>query len=249
MTFPTLDSLGCEVLVLYAYSGAAVFAEQQTVLAQTLGADERARSERFHFEDDRRTYVVAHALLRRALSAQSGLPAAAFSFVAGEHGRPEIEAPLAARSLRFNLSHTRGLVACALTLHADIGVDVETADRRTDLQAVGRRVFSARELLQLQALPEPDQRTRFFDLWTLKEAYIKAIGKGLSAPLRSISFDAAALDPVPVHFDPDVADDAQSWCIRRHLPGPAHRMAVAWRGQRAQLIRFVEVGAAELLTA
>ncbi len=249
MTLPALHSLACEVAVFFARSEVTLSSAQQAVLAAVLSRDERARAERFRFDEDRRTYVIAHALLRRALAAQASVPADSFVFRVGEHGRPELEQPQGARRLRFNLSHTRGCVVVAVTYHADIGVDVESVERRVEHEPVGRRVFSDAELHELQALPAQQQRARFFDLWTLKEAYIKAIGQGLSAPLRAITFTAAAPDPVPVRFDPPITDDAAAWTLRRHVPFAGYRIAVAWRGDHAQRVRFIETTAEALLTA
>jgi 4'-phosphopantetheinyl transferase len=168
-------------------------------------------------------------------------------FVAAEHGRPELAAPEQACAWRFNLSHTRGLVACGVAREREIGVDVEHVDRRVELLAVARHVFSPREIAGLEALSGEAQRSRFFDLWTLKEAYIKAIGKGLAAPLRAITFAAETADPVPVHFDVEARDDASSWCFRRHQPGSQHRLAVALRATATAAVSFNEIALDQLL--
>jgi len=205
-----------------------------------LSEDERARHARFKFESDRDIYLVAHALVRRMLSNLTGAASDALQFVAGEHGRPEIVAPGPAAAFRFNLSHTHGLVACAVTREADIGVDVEYVERKVDVLNVADHVFSVREVEGLAALSGEAQRERFFELWTLKEAYIKAIGKGLSAPLRSITFEPDQPDPVPVRFGPEVADDHARWCLRRFHVGPVHRLALAVAADPAAVIECRE---------
>ncbi|HKU42779.1 MAG TPA: 4'-phosphopantetheinyl transferase superfamily protein [Polyangiales bacterium] len=231
---------GLDACVSYAFPSTILEAHSREVLIAQLSDEERTRHARFRFESDRDIYLVAHVLTRRMLSALTGVPAAALEFLAGEHGRPEICAPDAARPYRFNLSHTHGLVACGVTRERDIGVDVELCSRKVELLGVARQVFSPQEIAGLTALEGLAQRERFFELWTLKEAYIKAIGKGLSAPLRSITFEPAASDPVPVRFDRDVADDHSRWCLRRFRVGDEHRLALALAADRSALVHCAE---------
>jgi 4'-phosphopantetheinyl transferase len=129
----------------------------------------------------------------------------------------------------------------------DVGVDVEKTDRTVELLLVGERVFSAHEMQALRALSSVEQRHRFFDLWTLKEAYIKAIGMGLAAPLRAITFHAERPDPVPVVFGPEANDDGARWRLRRFVPTTEHRLALCWQGHDANAVRCVKMSAADLL--
>jgi 4'-phosphopantetheinyl transferase len=241
------DQLDGVSRVLYARPEVILASADRAALLACLSQDERERYARFHFDEDRDIYLVAHALTRRLLAATAHVEAAELRFRATEHGRPEIAGPEPALALRFNLTHTRGLVACGVTRDSDIGVDAERVDRHVQLLGVGRHVFSKREMAGLEALQGEDQRQRFFDLWTLKEAYVKATGKGLGSPLRAITFLPSAVDPVPVHFDPEVSDDPADWCFRRHVPSPNLRLAAALRaGCRAE-ISFREIDSAELL--
>ena len=178
-----------------------------------LDAEERDRADRFAFAADRTIYMAAHALLRWMLSEATGLPAARWRFVTGPFGKPELAEPLPGTRLRFNLSHTRGLAACALALH-DVGVDVERSDRTVDL-SLADHYFAPEEQRLLKAAPSGERRRLFFQLWTLKEAFIKATGEGLSRPLDSFAFSLA---PVRIAFaDGDrraggeVARDWQFW--------------------------------------
>jgi 4'-phosphopantetheinyl transferase len=241
------EHVDCVTRVLYARPELILASADRAALLACLSKEERDRYTRFHFDPDRDTYLVAHALTRRLLAATAQVDAAELRFKATEHGRPEIAGPEPALALRFNLSHTRGLVACGVTRESDIGVDVEHVDRHVQLLGVGRHVFSKREMAGLEALEGEDQRQRFFDLWTLKEAYVKATGKGLASPLRSITFSPDQVDPVPVHFDPEVSDDPAAWCFRRHAPSPNLRLAAALRAGSAAEISFREIDGAELL--
>lgn len=188
-----------------------------------LSADERARHDRFWFPRDRRDYAAAHALLRTTLSAYSGEPPASWRFETAAGGKPFVVQPC--RRLSFNLSHARGLVACAVAEELDLGVDVERIERPVDVQGVADRFFSTRERAALAALAEGDLRARFFELWTLKEAYLKATGAGLTHPLHSVSFDLEA-DGM-LRFAPPAEVDADRWQFALFEPTPQHRLAVA----------------------
>jgi 4'-phosphopantetheinyl transferase len=175
-----------------------------------------------------------------------GLAPHALRFVASERGRPELAGSAADSGMRFNLSHTRGLVACAIAQTCDVGVDVEQVSRKVELLGVAARVFSPLELNELHALAGAAQRERFFQLWTLKEAYVKAIGKGLAGPLQAISFFPAAPDPVPVRFEPEAADAPENWCFRRCRPDPEFALAAALRAGPSAAISFRELAPGEL---
>ena len=106
------------------------------------------------------------------------------------HGRPEIlDAPPGTPDLRFNISHTDGLIACAVTIGREVGVDVEHIGRHLTHDVAGR-FFAADEVTDLRGLPFEDQQRVFFDYWTLKEAYIKARGFGLALPLGEFRLQA-----------------------------------------------------------
>jgi len=195
--------------------------------------DERARMGRFHFERDREIFLTAHGLLRQVLSVHTGQPARSLTFERGEHGRPELAGP-ASGAVRFNLSHTEGLVTVVVHPTADCGVDVERVGRRTDALKVAERFFSPEEVAGLHAQPAERQRQRFFELWTLKEAYIKARGMGLALPLRRFSFQLDA--PPPIHFtcEPEVDDAPGDWWFHQRAPSDDHLLAVAIRCPREE---------------
>jgi 4'-phosphopantetheinyl transferase len=194
---------------------------------ELISSDERARYQRFHFEHDRHSYLAAHALTRAVLAPLAGQPAPELQFEAGPHGRPELCQPVLSPRLRFNLSHTRGLVACAVALEHAVGVDVEHVDRRADIEQLAPAVFSERERAELLELEDADKRARFFRLWTLKEAYIKAVGKGLSLPLRSITLELPFGEQPRLLFAAPLCDDGAQWWLDVHAPRPGHVLAVA----------------------
>lgn len=176
-----------------------------------LSGEERERYERMPLPGPRLSFVIARALVRCALSNHADVPPQEWRFSLGPHGKPEIAEPSGLPPLRFNLSHTAGLCACAVALDREIGVDVEMTGRRTEKLAIARRFFRPEEAAAVEAEPE-----LFFDYWTLKEAFIKATGRGLSMPLA----EAPSLDSQPA-----------GWRIFRDRPTPRHLSAVAVRNE------------------
>jgi 4'-phosphopantetheinyl transferase len=150
---------------------------------------ERERAARFHFEPERRRYVVTRALVRTTLSRYAPIAPQEWAFSSNPYGRPEIatDDPLA-RRLSFNVSHTTNLVVLGVTCNRALGIDVEDVRSRAPAIEISDRFFSPAEVEDLEALPSEMKLERFFDYWTLKESYIKARGLGLSIPLDQFSF-------------------------------------------------------------
>jgi 4'-phosphopantetheinyl transferase len=126
--------------------------------------------------------------------------------------------------LRFNLSHTPGLVACAVTLNRDIGLDVEASDRHlADIDSM--IAHFARIERQYFSVIDPGQRQKmFYKFWTLKEAYLKAIGKGLALPLNAFGF---ILDGCNIRFTTATGERPAHWQFRLFRPTEQHQLAVA----------------------
>lgn len=198
-----------------------------------LSAEERERLGRFAFDHLKLEYLVTRALCRTVLSAYvDAVAPEQWRFRANAHGRPEIDAGDARPPLRFNLSNARSIVACVITRTADAGIDVEERARSNDLDGIAASHFSASERAAFFALPPDARRTRFFELWTLKEAYIKARGVGLSIDLGEFSF-ALPAQPVRIAFDRHVDDDASHWQFALLDVGAEHQMALSIRDPHA----------------
>jgi 4'-phosphopantetheinyl transferase len=226
-----------------------------------LSEKERARNERYMFEKDRRLGLISRALTRWTLSQYRNVDPAAWEFVENQYGRPEVVPTLPTSSLRpetkhqqasflpveqqpgqhaqlrFNVTHTEGMVACAATENFDIGVDAENIARdRLDCMGIAQGNFAPREIEQIQALPVQAQKGAFFEFWTLKEAYIKARGMGLSLPLDAFAFELRPGSPPCVRFEPPSDEDARAWQFAAFSPTADHRLAVAVRkGYRPDL--------------
>lgn len=192
---------------------------------RVLAAEELERSARHRFERHRRIAIASRVLLRRVLSRYEPVAPSDWRFVVGEHGRPMIAER--GGSLRFSVSHTEGLVACAVACAVDLGVDVERLRRTAPLE-VADRFFAPAEVAALRALPEPARHRRFFDYWTLKECYVKARGLGLALPLGKFSMVLGDGSP-RIEIDPSLGDDGGSWQFAQREPTRAHVLALCVR--------------------
>jgi 4'-phosphopantetheinyl transferase len=193
-----------EIDVWVAWIAEAFDSDLAARCRQVLTADELRRSEKFHFDKDRRRHLVTRALVRYVLSRYGSLPPAAWRFQATEFGRPFVvnDDPVVQR-LSFNLSHSDKVVMMGVAHDAELGIDVEDLQRKVSLD-IATSYFSADEVRQLHALPPARQSRRFLEFWTLKESYVKAQGKGLSIPLDTFGFDLSADDRLVAHFADDL---------------------------------------------
>jgi 4'-phosphopantetheinyl transferase len=210
-------------------------------LLPLLGEEERARFERYRFDKDKLLHLAAHALLRDVLSRHTGELPESWRFEKNKYGKPRVVAPESGIPLEFNLSHTRGMVVCGVSKAGPVGVDVEEPDRRVDCLGICDRFFSPFEADRLRALPESEQRTRFFSYWTLKESYIKARGMGISLPLEKFSFLLEREGRVDIEIDPELNDSAPAWRLGLMRTDSGHHAAFAVRPQEAGRAIRVEV--------
>jgi 4'-phosphopantetheinyl transferase len=201
--------------------------------AALMAPDERARHDRFVFQKDRHQFLVTRGTIRTLIGRVLGVDPADCVFAADAYGRPALRHPPGA-PLAFNISHTRGLVVCALARAREIGVDVEDLQRPVS-HDLARRFFSASEADTLDCLPEPARTARFYDYWTLKEAYIKARGMGLSLPLDGFSMLVDGGGPPSIRFSAQIDDDPATWQFARFSPARRYCGAVAVRRRGADV--------------
>lgn len=202
-----------------------------------LSAAERSRFDRFSRDVDGREYALAHALLRQTLSSFIGSEPEALTFEADFHGKPRLSAPA---DVSFSLSHTKGLVACAVARGRELGIDAEATDRRIDVEGVASRYFTERETGYITAGQGEKRLERFLEVWTLKEAFLKATGRGLSQPLDAISFDLEENETIRYSLSPDSADSGWQFAVFR--PTTRHVLAVGtpWLGAPAAITVLVD---------
>jgi 4'-phosphopantetheinyl transferase len=143
----------------------------------TLSAEERQRAERFVFPRDRLAYVLAHGALREVLARYLRTAPEDLEFTVGAQGKPRIVQTFT--DLRFNLSHSDGLALIAVTRGREVGVDVERVVDDILFEEIARAYFEPQEVWDLRIAPPHERVLRFFELWTRKEASLKASGLGL----------------------------------------------------------------------
>jgi 4'-phosphopantetheinyl transferase len=216
----------------------AVGAEELESLARGLAPDERERAAAFALEAARRRFIVTRALLRRSLSRYADVAPEGWVFSRGPHGKPRLDGAQAALGLCFNVSHTAGLGVCAVA-RSEVGVDVQNTTHPLPAH-VRERYLTELEREELRRLPESERVARFFEYWTLKEAYVKARGLGFSLPLGQIGFClkplGAGLETSGVGGDassaslllgPGCPDDGCRFWLKTWRVSGEHRMAVA----------------------
>lgn len=190
-----------------------------------LTPDERRRYLGFRFDRHRQEYLVTRALLQDVLGRYLPRPTAGFRFERESHGRPRLSPPA---EVDFNLANHPSLVVCGVSRSAELGVDVEPIARGADVLELADSVFSRRERDALARLAELDQRRqRAVLLWTLKEAYLKARGTGLSLPLQGFSVEVGAGGELDLVFEE--AMDVGPWSLGT-VVHDGHRISVAVRG-------------------
>ena len=206
-----------------------------------LSESERQRWQKFRFERHAREYLATRALVRTALSHFRPTAPEAWQFQANAYGKPALHPDC---GLSFNLSNSLELVVCLIAdagdMGVEVGVDVEALSRAQQILGVAPRVFSLRELAQLNALNGPQKLDRAVSLWTLKESYIKARGMGLSLPLEMISFVFLNGEEIRIELDPSLYDPAHRWrfCLLDHA---GHRMALMVGGTQVPSLQAREV--------
>ncbi|QFZ84102.1 4'-phosphopantetheinyl transferase superfamily protein [Variovorax paradoxus] len=218
-----------DIHLWFCFHGDAGNPELTAASRALLSAEELSKQARFHFARDRHRHLLTRTLVRSVLSRYAPVAPQTWQFATNAFGRPRIGTCDAreAVGLNFNLSHTDGLIVLAVARHIELGVDVENVERKAALD-VANHYFSPAEAQALDALPSTDQAERFFELWTLKESYIKARGLGLQIPLDSFGF--ALDDPGTIGFalaDSRTGDDAvQRWHYWQLRPTPKHLVAL-----------------------
>jgi 4'-phosphopantetheinyl transferase len=195
---------------------------------ELLSVPERQRADRFVFERHRRDYILAHGLLRMALSGRApGIDPTAWSFLNDPFGRPFVAGPVTAEPLHFSLSHTDGCVAVAVSSSPLVGVDVQVMRERESFLAVAAQAFAVEEIDALRALPPSEQMGRFFEYWVLKEAYVKARGLGLRLALDGFSMRIGSPEEIAISFPDGYGDVAERWRFTLSTPTARHKLALA----------------------
>lgn len=198
-----------------------------------LSDDELGRAERFHSHLHRARYIVGRASLRYVLAERLGCSPADIQFSYGTNGKPMLEDR---RDVQFNLAHSGGDAVIAVANDAPVGVDIELLQPIADVESLARLVFSDVERRELGLAPNP--ALAFLNAWTRKEAYVKALGLGLAAPLREIT---VSLSGRAVLFSTGLRDQSVSNWRLLSVPHPRAVVALALGPRQTEPGREVEL--------
>lgn len=212
---------------------------------RVLAPDERGRAARFPFNHLRHSFVIARGALRTLLGRYLNISPASIQFKYGSKGKPALLMPA---SLNFNASHSGGLAVFAFTCCCEVGVDVEQIRVMQDTQNIADRSFCSEESAELMSLPANHRERAFFLCWTRKEAYIKAIGDGLSAPLNGFRVTVQPSEPVRfMHIEHDT-NAAKEWTLHDLRLASNYAAALAYRDVERPVAVLPVIDPAELLS-
>jgi 4'-phosphopantetheinyl transferase len=211
------------VVAYYADISALRIASRLERALAWLDAAERARYQRFRRDEDRQMFLMGRVMARALVGRALGRAPTAWQWREGPHGRPEIAFP--ETTLRFNIAHSACLVVCAVGAGRDVGVDVEDLDRAPIEPGLVYRYFAPAEVSDIDE-GAPGWKRRFLSYWTLKEAYLKARGLGISVHLADIGFALDAPEP-RISFFRSMTGSQTQWRFRLAQPTAQHLVAVA----------------------
>lgn len=225
---PAPLALTAQVLQVWQIELAQPPAVVQT-LQPYLSVEEHHRAGRFYFSDDHRRFTVARGALRMILGRYLRRPPAEVRLAYGPHGKPELAEPAARAAVGFNLSHSRDQALCVVTAGCAVGVDLEYL-RPIAPAELAARVFSQWERDIFDTLPEAQRPAAFFNAWTRKEAYLKAVGVGLVDALDQVEVTLAPGQPARLVRVAGPSGAAERWSLRALEAGPGYAAAVALEG-------------------
>lgn len=218
-----LDSSDIHLWVVSLEALEPVIARFQSVLSH----EERSRADRFRFDLLRRAFIVSRGSLRALLAQYLPVPVPDIRFSYGRNGKPRANA---GQGVHFNCSRSGDIALYAIALDCELGVDVEIVHPMDNMEQIARSYFCPEEAADLMEVQALERDLAFYRCWTRKEAYIKAIGSGLSAPLNSFRVTLKPDDPVKfIHLGAD-AGAAKMWMLHDLAPVPGYAGALAYCG-------------------
>jgi 4'-phosphopantetheinyl transferase len=212
-------------------------------LGDVCAPDERRRASQFHFARDGRRFLVGRGILRLILARYLHTEPQSMRFEYGPYGKPRLAPTILGPSIQFNVSHSAGVMLCALAGAVNVGVDIERVRALADYDRMIERMFSERERSALQSLPGSEQLRAFFTCWAHKEAHLKATGAGLSGSLDQLETYATLVDESPPRVDMILRKrDLASWTQLQLSPGSGFvaALAVEARGYTAECWEWPE---------
>jgi len=200
------------------------------IFSATLSPDELERANRFKSGKLRDRFIAGRGALRAILAPYLGQSAAALRFTYSDHGKPTLAEEFAGANLHLNLAHTGDLALIAVTNVGDVGVDIESIRPIKNVDDLVARFFSARENELFQQVPAAEKPAAFFNLWTRKEALLKATGEGLTGSLSLMEVSFLPGEPARLLAISGNRQMGTRWILRELSPAPGFTGAVAVEG-------------------
>ena len=204
-----------------------------------LNKEELQRAERFKFVKDKNCFVVSRAVLRIVLSKYLHCEPQEIDFKANNYGKPAIDFAESGSScdLRFNLSHSEFRAVIVVNVSQDIGVDLEYIQEKKEKGEIVKRFFTEAEYKEYLSLDDDEQLLGFYNLWTRKEAFVKALGEGMFHSLKGFTVNASPGKDAQIIAFTDNADEVGNWQLHSFKPEESYCAAISWRGPKKK-IRF-----------
>lgn len=214
------------------------FLNEKQALHSLLSPDERQRAEKYRFEKDRDRYVIRRGILRKILGSYLKRNDEQLRFTYNRNGKQFLDIETGERTISYNTSFSADIAVAAVAFKGKVGIDVEFVDHEFPKFDVADRYFSVDEVSAIRSLPADLQTAAFFNCWTLKEAYVKALGEGLSRqmPKLKISTDIEDSKTIQISADPKVT---KGWFISSFIPKPSYIAAVAYEGM-PKTVRYLK---------
>jgi 4'-phosphopantetheinyl transferase len=208
------------------------------VFTRTLASDEKVRAERFKFEKHRNRFIAGRGALREILSRYLHTKPEEVRFDYSANGKPGFAAGFEGGGVHFNLAHSEDLALIAITRIGPVGVDVECVRPMKDMDHLVARFFSARENELFQKVPSSEKPAAFFNLWTRKEALLKATGEGITRSLSLVEVSFLAGEPARLVAVAGDTEKAKEWSLRELAPMAGFVGAVAVRADAVNIKAF-----------
>ena len=204
-------------------------------LYQTLSIDEKKRAERFHFEKDRRRFIVGRGILRAILGYYLSIEPSLVHFCYGKHGKPALTDTFGNGTIHFNMSHSQGVALFAFTRDHQIGVDIEHIRDIPEMDQIAEQFFSIAEKNVFRTLPKSKKKEAFFSCWTRKEAFVKSIGDGFTRPLDTFEISMAPGESARLLSIEGDKKGSSRWFIEDLRPAPGYAAAFAIERRSCEL--------------
>ena len=202
-----------------------------------LSKQERERAGRFSHAADRMRYILAHGILRDLLGRYLQVDPAGLEFIANEFGKPDLASIGTQPALRFNLAHSGDVILYTITQRRQVGIDVEKIRADVDVMELASSQFAEEEINELRRLSLTERRDAFYRVWTRKEAYIKALGTGLSLALNKFAVTVRNNKSIEISWAEGDPEAARNWAMFNLEPHPAYAAAVVVEaGQPVRLV-------------